>query len=95
VKINVNLWLRWNLLFANAFLIVDMMRGMPMTYDVHFAELPHSLAQSENNSTLSQDNNVPVRTINHVQKTASYEMLIGPWYLDEFGNPTREIRARD
>lgn len=23
------------------------------------------------------------------------EMLVGAWYLDEFGNPTREIRARD
>ena len=23
------------------------------------------------------------------------EMVISSWYLDEFGNPTREIRARD
>ena len=23
------------------------------------------------------------------------EMLIGRWYLDEFGNRTREIKARD
>jgi len=23
------------------------------------------------------------------------EMIVGPWYLDEFGNPTREIKARD
>jgi hypothetical protein len=23
------------------------------------------------------------------------EMLVGPWYLDEFGNPTRQIRAHD
>lgn len=23
------------------------------------------------------------------------EMVIGSWYLDEFGNPTREVRARD
>jgi hypothetical protein len=23
------------------------------------------------------------------------KMLVGPWYLDEFGNPTREIKALD
>jgi hypothetical protein len=23
------------------------------------------------------------------------EMIIGSWYLDEFGNPTREVRALD
>ena len=23
------------------------------------------------------------------------EMVIGSWYLDEFGNPTREIKRRD
>ena len=23
------------------------------------------------------------------------EMLVGTWYLDEFGNQTREIKARD
>jgi hypothetical protein len=23
------------------------------------------------------------------------EMLIGAWYLDELGNPTRQIKARD
>jgi len=23
------------------------------------------------------------------------EMVIGSWYFDEFGNPTREIKARD
>jgi len=96
--INVNLGSVWNLLAASAFYIVDVMRDMPMTYDAQFGELPHSLVQSEDNLALSQenkDNNVPARVINHVQKTATYEMLIGPWYLDEFGNPTREIKARD
>ena len=23
------------------------------------------------------------------------KMLVGPWYVDEFGNPTREIKALD
>jgi hypothetical protein len=22
-------------------------------------------------------------------------MVVGPWYLDEYGNPTREIKAHD
>jgi hypothetical protein len=66
-----------------------------MSNDVHFAELPSSLVQPESNLSLGQTGNAPVRTVNHVQKTANYEMLIGPWYLDEFGNPTREIKARD
>ncbi|MGA8615831.1 MAG: hypothetical protein WB760_29940 [Xanthobacteraceae bacterium] len=65
-----------------------------MTDDVHFPELRCSLAQPENNLRLSQDGNGPVRSINHVQKMPT-EMIIGPWYLDEFGNPSREIRARD
>jgi hypothetical protein len=42
----------------------------------------------------AQDRNAPVRSAHHGQKTIT-EMLIGPWYLDEFGNPTREIKARD
>jgi hypothetical protein len=62
-----------------------------MTDDVDFAELRPTLA--ENNLRLSQDNFAPVRPVHHVHKNT--EMLIGPWYLDEFGNPTREIKARD
>ena len=36
------------------------------------------------------------KTPNIGQQTAlATKMLIGPWYLDEFGNPTREIKALD
>jgi hypothetical protein len=31
----------------------------------------------------------------HKLCTPGIEMVIGDWYLDEFGNPTREIKARD
>jgi hypothetical protein len=62
-----------------------------MIDDVEFAALRPTLA--ETNLRLSQDNFAPVRPVHHVHKNT--EMLIGPWYLDEFGNPTREIRARD
>jgi hypothetical protein len=31
----------------------------------------------------------------YVQTAPRIEMLASAWYLDEFGNPTREIRARD
>ena len=70
-----------------------------MTDDVYFAELRSSLVQPEYNWFLGQDRNaqdrsVPVRSAHHGQKVAT-EMIVGPWYLDEFGNPTREIKARD
>jgi hypothetical protein len=29
------------------------------------------------------------------QTSPKLEMIVGPWYFDEFGNPTREIKARD
>ena len=31
----------------------------------------------------------------HDQTSPSLEMIVGPWYCDEVGNPTREIKARD
>jgi hypothetical protein len=31
----------------------------------------------------------------NIQAAARIEMIVGPWYLDEFGNQTREIKARD
>ena len=31
----------------------------------------------------------------HKLCTPGIEMVIGDWYLDEFGNRTREIKARD
>jgi hypothetical protein len=27
--------------------------------------------------------------------SSKLEMIVGPWYLDEDGNPTREIKARE
>ncbi len=29
------------------------------------------------------------------QVAPNIEMVVGPWHLDEFGNQTREITARD
>jgi hypothetical protein len=65
-----------------------------MNDEVYFSELRRSIFPPESNFRLSQDNNAPVRPINHFQRVTT-EMIIGPWYLDEFGNPTREIKARD
>ena len=31
----------------------------------------------------------------HQQTTPKIEMIVGRWHLDEFGNQTREITARD
>jgi hypothetical protein len=32
---------------------------------------------------------------NYEHTAPRIKMLIGTWYLDEFGNPTRQIKARD
>jgi len=60
----------------------------------------HSLLQHED--THSRDAAAPVQdrevaeTKGNYQQTApTAKMLVGPWYLDEFGNPTREIRGLD
>ena len=65
-----------------------------MNDELYFSELRRSIFPPENNFRLGQDGSAPVRPINHVHKNNN-EMIIGPWYLDEFGNPTREIKARD
>jgi len=81
-----------------------------MTDDVYFGSLRDSLGQPENNSIIQSENNslaqpendfsfsqdhvAPMRPSHHGQRTI-IEMIIGPWYLDEFGNPTREIKARE
>ena len=31
----------------------------------------------------------------NIQIASKIEMIIAPWYLDEFGNQAREIKARD
>ena len=40
-------------------------------------------------------NDVAMTTNNYQQTAPTAKMLIGPWYLDEFGNPTREIKGLD
>jgi|HubBroStandDraft_3_1064219.scaffolds.fasta_scaffold1406865_1 hypothetical protein len=51
-----------------------------------------SLFQSQLTSESSQNS-----TVSSTDKHTSprLEMIIGPWHLDEFGNPTREIKARN
>ena len=44
---------------------------------------------------LLQDSAAPMTANNYEQTPPAAEMLVGPWYLDEFGNPTREIKAFD
>jgi hypothetical protein len=96
--VNVNPGSVWNFSLPDAFLIVKMMRSAFMTYDVHydvhFGELRRSFVQPESDLSFSQDRSAPTSSMHRGQKAVT-EMIIGPWYLDEFGNPTREIRARD
>ena len=42
-----------------------------------------------------QDSDVAVTKGNYQQTALTAKMLVGPRYLDEFGNPTREIRGLD
>ena len=37
-----------------------------------------------------QDSDVAMTKSNYQQTTPAAKMLVGPWYLDEFGNPTRK-----
>jgi hypothetical protein len=60
----------------------------------------HSLLQPEDtrprdSAAPVQDGDVAVTKGNYQQTTPTVKMLVGPWYLDEFGNPTREIRLLD
>ena len=42
-----------------------------------------------------QDSAEPQVEIKQEKIPNAIKMLVGPWYLDEFGNPTREIKALD
>ena len=60
----------------------------------------HSLLQPEDtrprdSAVPVQDSDVAVTKGNYQQIAPTAKMLVGPWYLDEFGNPTREIRSLD
>jgi hypothetical protein len=54
--------------------------------------IPHF--ESDYASKIQQSNVVPLNA-SYGQIVPGIKMLIGPWYLDEFGNPTRQIKARD
>ena len=45
--------------------------------------------------TRPQDSDVAMTKDNYQQTAPMAKMLVGPWYLDEFGNPTREIKRLD
>ena len=42
-----------------------------------------------------QDSAALTTAIKQEKIPPAVKMLVGPWYLDEFGNPTREIKALD
>jgi hypothetical protein len=53
-----------------------------------------SLFEAEYASNIQQSG-VAGLNANYEHTAPRIEMLVGPWYLDEFGNPTRQIKARD
>ena len=57
--------------------------------------LQHEDTHSRDTAAPLQDREVAVTKGNYQQTASAAKMLVGPWYLDEFGNPTREIRGLD
>jgi hypothetical protein len=57
--------------------------------------LQHEDTHSRDTAAPAQDREVAVTKGNYQQTAPTAKMLVGPWYLDEFGNPTREIRGLD
>jgi hypothetical protein len=62
-------------------------KGDVMAYDAD------SLIQVLNDAHLRQRRHATRAA--HQQIIPKVEMLVGTWYVDEFGNKTREIKARD
>jgi hypothetical protein len=58
-----------------------------MFYDV--------LSHFQHTFRVQQDSVALMSASQYSQVTPRIEMVVGDWYLDEFGNPTREIKARD
>jgi hypothetical protein len=54
-----------------------------------------SLIQLRREVRLQQQRYAATRLTTHEQVVPRIEMLVGTWYVDEFGNQTREIKARD
>ena len=50
--------------------------------------------RSQNDSRL-QGGTAPMTANNYEQTAPVTKMLVGAWYLDEFGNPTREVKQLD
>ena len=62
--------------------------GSWLTMPMQQSSLSLSACDSNGNGTLSE------ATFNH-EVTPAIKMIIGDWYVDELGMPTREITARD
>jgi len=54
-----------------------------------------SLFQAEHAFRVQQRSIATTTRANNWQISPKIEMIVGRWYIDELGNPTREIRARD
>jgi hypothetical protein len=54
-----------------------------------------SLIQLQREARLRQQRYAATGRTSHEQVIPRIEMFVGAWYVDEFGNQTREIKARD
>ena len=69
--------------------------GAVMTYNADAAELElERLRKQPRYHWRRYAKRSIIRSINNEQLTPSIRMIIGDWYVDEHGMPTREITAR-
>ena len=69
--------------------------GAVMTYNADAAELElERLRKQPRYHWRRYSKRSIIRSINDEASTPAIEMIIGDWYVDELGMPTREIRAR-
>ena len=54
--------------------------------------LQHQDTRLQNSAASLQESDAAMTTNNYQQTAPAAKMLVGPWYLDEFGNPTREVK---
>jgi hypothetical protein len=54
--------------------------------------LQHQDTRLQDSAASLQESDAAMTTHNYQQTAPAAMMLVGPWYLDEFGNPTREVK---
>jgi hypothetical protein len=60
--------------------------------DIARSRLQHQDTRLQDSAASLQESDGAMTSNNYQQTAPAAKMLVGPWYLDEFGNPTREVK---